>query len=341
MVEKRRVIGLLAVGLVFCLVFLLSGCGGGNSQSASPRAGESSKAPAAGSAKYVSLAGGMTGGTYNVLSSGMSQVISKHVPGLSVTAEVTSGSTENMKSLTRGDLDLGFATVDSAYYARLGEREFTDKGDIEMVMAGYDMWNHVFVRKDSGIKSIEELKGKTIGSNPGVQAQYYTPSILQAYGLKAGDYKLRFLSHVELADALRDKNIDAILQLGGVPTAPYTDLATTTDLVALPIDSVHLKELQKVAPYFERAILKAGSYRGIDQDVEGVSVRVGVFARKNVDKAVVYDMVKAIFEHTDELKQIHPLGATFTAENLAAAAKEGLVPIHEGAIQYLKERGLL
>ncbi|MEW6663076.1 MAG: TAXI family TRAP transporter solute-binding subunit [Bacillota bacterium] len=337
---KRNTIILLA--LVVVISFLLPGCGGSadNNTKNSLQGGEASKTPDARSAKYVSLGGGMTGGTYNVLSSGMSQIIAKYVPELSVTAEVTSGSTENMKSLTRGDLDLGFATMDSAYFARRGEREFQDKGNIEMIMAGFNNWTHIFVRKDSGITSLEQLKGKTIGSNPGVMAQFYIPMIMEVYGLKQGDYKQMFLNTSELADAMRDKTIDAIIQMGGVPTAAYTDLATTTGIMQLPIDQAHLEALQKKAPYFLPDVLKAGSYRGIDQDVPGTSVKVGVFARHDVDKDTVYKVVKAVLEHTDELKQVHPMGQYFTAQNLAETAKSGLLPLHEGALQYLKEIGL-
>ncbi len=324
----------LVVLLVLVMVFCLTAC--------SDSGAKDSAAPDASAAKpaYISLAGGQTGGTYNILASGMAQVGNKYMSGVTVNAETTTGSTENMKSLTRGDLDFGFATVDSAYYARLGTRDFTEKGEIEMIMSGYEMWTHIFVRKDSKITSIEQLKGKNIGSNPGVMAQFYIPQILEAYGFKTGDYKQTFLSHAELADAMRDKQIDAIIQMAGVPTSSYTDLSTTTELVALPIDSEHLAKIQKIAPYFSGAVLKAGSYKGVDQDVTGVSVIVGVFAKKSVSKDVVYQFTKAIFEHTDELKVIHPLGSTFTAQNLAAFAKSGMVPIHEGALQYLTEKGL-
>jgi len=330
LVKKGRTVCLIGSLLIVMLVFLTACGNSGNKDSNSDPA----------QPKYVSLGGGQTGGTYSIIAAGMAQIASKNMQNMTLNAETTTGSTENMKALTRGDLDFGFATIDSAYFARLGTRDFTEKGDIEMAMTGYKMWTHIFVRKDSKIKSLEDLKGKKIGSNPGVMAQFYVPQIMEAYGLKQGDYKQAFLTPTELADALRDKTIDAIMQMGGVPTSAYTDLATTTDIVALPIDREHLDKLQKIAPYFSADVLKAGSYRGVDQDIDGVSVMVGVFARKSVGNDVVYNVVKAIFEHTTDLKQIHPLGATFTAENLATFAKDPMVPVHEGALQYLKEKGL-
>ena len=332
---------LIVITLVLAMVFSMTAC---SSQKAAPVESDETDTPEEEikmGVDYVSFGGGVTGGSYNVLSSGMCQIFSEKVSGVTVNAETTSGSTENMKSLIANSIDMGFATADSAYCAREGIREFEELGgaDIKMVLAGFANWYHVIVRADSGIKSIADLKGKTIGCNSGVQVIHYVPETMKVFGVKEGEYTITPLTTSELADAMRDKQIDCIMQYGGIPTSAYTDLATTTDIIVLPIDGEYADAMLKVFPYFSKGVLPAGSYRGITEDVPGICVRTGVFANASFDEEFVYQFTKCILEKNDELAQIYAPGSEFTVEQLIKFNETGLIPLHDGVIRYLKEVG--
>ena len=58
----------------------------------------------------------------------------------------------------------------------------------------------------------------------------------------------------------------------------------------------------------------------------------------SVDEDVVYNVVKTIIEHQDELPDIHPQAKMFNKENAVDGA---LIDIHPGAAKYYKEIGVM
>src|SRR5438105_11660967 len=78
-------------------------------------------------AQNISIATGGTGGVYYPLGGGLAAVLSKHVPGLQATAEVTGGSVDNLKLVGSGQPYVGFTMSDAAQDAYKGEDKFKSK----------------------------------------------------------------------------------------------------------------------------------------------------------------------------------------------------------------------
>ncbi len=294
----------------------------------------------AASAQFISIATGGTGGTYFILGSGMAKIIEKYVPNVKVSVESTAASTENIRLIAGKKVQFAIVMPDGAYFGYHGGREFKDAKypNLRSVMAGHTSPMHFMVRSNSGIKSLADLKGKRVAlSAPGSTAKFMAESTLEAYGLTSKDYKPMLLSYAEQADALRDGAIDMACIFAGAPASAAMDLSTTHDITFLNVAPAELQKVLKEHPYCKEVVIKAGTYRGQNEDVKTFATSSILITYAELESELVYAVAKAILEHTPELKEVHPQGAEY---DLADAAEGVAIPLHPGAEKYLMEKGV-
>jgi len=324
---------LFAAVFVFCMTVACAG----NAKAEEPVSGLS----------YVAVGAGATGGNFYMTTATFCQTFNEKVKGTTCNAETTSGSTENNKMLIDGDLQMAICNVDSAYCASKGIREYAkgdySKGaDISVVLpSAWTNLMNVIVRTDSGIKDISQLKGKVVACNSGSQMTDYTPMLMKAYGIEPKDYTIRAVTTSEMADAIRDKHVDAIIQFGAAPTAAFADLASTTQVTWLSIDDEHMKKIIEGYPYFAPTVLPAGSYEGQDKDVAVLGNMPVIEALASLDEGFVYQFVKCMVENHDEMVKAYAGCSNYTLTSLVDYHKKGALPLHSGAIKYLKAVGAI
>lgn len=293
---------------------------------------------------YVAVGAGATGGNFYMTTATFCQTFNEKYKGTTCNAETTSGSTENNKMLIDGDLQMAISNVDIAYCASKGTREFakdySEGGNIVAVLPSkWTNFMNIIVREDSGITDISQLKGKTIASNSGTQLTDYTPMLMKMYGID--DYKIRAVTTSEMADAMRDKHVDAIIQFGAAPTAAFADLASTTPVRWLPIDEEHMKKISEGYPYFAATVLPAGSYPGQDKDIPILGNMPMIVAMADLDEGFVYQFVKCMMENHDEMVTAYAGIKNYTLDALVDYYKKGVLPLHTGVVRYLKDVGAI
>nr|MBA3504395.1 TAXI family TRAP transporter solute-binding subunit [Betaproteobacteria bacterium] len=182
------------------------------------------------SAQNISIATGGTGGVYYPLGGGMAAVLSKHVPGMQATAEVTGGSVDNLKLIGSGKPYIGLAMTDASQDAYRGEDKFKgNKVPLRTLMILYPNRMHVVTIEGRGINKMADLKGKRVSTgSPGSATEVMAFRVIEAAGLdKDSDMKRERLGVAESVNAVKDGKIDAFFWVGGLPTAAVTDLANT------------------------------------------------------------------------------------------------------------------
>lgn len=330
--RNKRIVVLLIIAAMLAL--LVTGCSGGSEKKADPK-------PAAEKTTF-SIATGGSGGTYFVIGGGIAKLVEKYMPGKKLVVQSTAASTENTRLVGAKKVDFAVGMPDSAYFGMKGEREFKGKEKYEnlrAVVAGHTSVLQGFVKADSGIKSMADLKGKKVAlSAPASPSMYVAMAAMEAYGLKEGDYKPIFMSYAEMADGVRSGAIDCGFVFAGVPTSSVLDLTTTNDIRILGMEEAKATEILKKYPYFSKGVIKANTYKGQATDLWELTAPAILLTHKDVSDAVVYEITKTILEHTKELGDIHPAGLEWNLEDAA----EGVgVPLHPGAEKYLKEKGVL
>ena len=289
----------------------------------------------------LSIATGGTGGIFYVFGGGIAAVISKHVPGVEATAEVTAASVDNCKLIMARKVDLGFILADNAHEAISGIEKFKSTGKIPLraLAVLYPAVSHIVTVEGSGIDKIQDLKGKRVSLGaPGSGSEALALKILEALGLDINrDIRRERLSVAESAGALKDRKIDAFFWGGGIPTAAVLDLAATpgVKIKLIAHDDLLEKLNKKYGPVYYRLVIPKETYPGMTQPVPVIAQGNMLVCHEKLEEKVAYEILKAIFENREELKLIHKEADKLTPENAVVGSP---IPFHPGAIQYYKER---
>jgi len=290
----------------------------------------------------ISISTGGTGGVYYPLGGGMANVLSKNVPGLQATAEVTGGSVDNLKLLGTGKSEVAFTMADSGYEAIKGQDKFKDgKVNARTLMVLYPNRLHVVTIEGTGITKLADLKGKRVSTgSPGSGTEVMAFRLLEAVGIdKDKDIKKERLSVAESVNALKDRKIDALIWSGGVPTAALTDLAATPGVKIKLIDHGEAAEAmnKKYGPLYVKGAIPGKAYSGQDAATTNVDVWNLLVANETMSDQMAYNIVKTLFEKKADLVAVHRDAEAIALENQAAASP---LPFHPGAKKYFEERGV-
>jgi uncharacterized protein len=294
--------------------------------------------------KYsLSIATGGTGGVYYPLGGGLANILSKYVPGLQATAEVTGGSVDNLKLIASGKPYIAFSMADAGQDAYRGEDKFKGhKVPLRTLMILYPNRMHVVTIEGTGITRMRDLKGKRVSTgSPGSATEVMAFRVIEAAGLdKDRDMKRERLGVAESVNAIKDRKIDAFFWVGGLPTAAVTDLANTPGIKIKMIDHANTvaKMNKKYGQLYVEDVIPKATYRGMDADNKQATVWNILVSHENLSDQTAYNIVKTIFDKRDDLIAVHKEAENFKLENQKQAASP--IPFHPGAVKYFTERGV-
>src|SRR5467141_1278402 len=251
--------------------------------------------------KAISIATGGTGGVYYPLGGGLANLLSKTIPNLQATAEVTGGSVDNLKLINSGQSELAFVMADAALDAFNGEDKFKGtKVPVRTLMVLYPNQMHVVTIEGTGIDKMADLKGKRVSTgSPGSATEVMAFRVIEAAGLdKDKDIKRERLGVAESVNAIKDRKIDAFFWVGGLPTAAVTDLGATPGVKIKMIDHADLFERmnQKYGNLYAPDVIKAGTYPGQDKDNQITTVWNIMITGAKMPEQLAYDIVKTTFD---------------------------------------------
>lgn len=294
-------------------------------------------------AQNISIATGGTSGVYYPMGGGIAAVLSKYVPGMQATAEVTGGSVDNLKLIGSGKPYVGFSMADAGQDAYRGEDKFKgNKIPLRTLMVLYPNRMHVVSIEGRGITKMADLKGKHVSTgSPGSATEVMAFRLIEAAGLdKDKDMKRERLSVAESVNAIKDGKIDAFFWVGGLPTAGVTDLANTPNTKLKMVDHAELVSAmnKKYGNLYVEDVITKDVYRGMDTDNKQATVMNILVAHENMDDKTAYNIVKTIFDKRDDLIAVHKEATNFKLANQKSSATP--IPFHPGAAKYFAEKGV-
>jgi hypothetical protein len=290
----------------------------------------------------ISITTGGTGGVYYPLGGGMANVLSKYVPGLQATAEVTGGSVDNLKLINAGKSDVGFSMVDAGWEAYQGIDKFKDgKVNARTLMVLYPNKMHVVTIDGTGIGKLSDLKGKRVSTgSPGSGTEIMALRVLEAAGIDGKkDVKQERLGAAESVNAMKDRKIDAFFWVGGLPTAAVTDLAATPGIRIKLIDHDEAAEgmNKKYGPLYVKSTIPGGTYPGQDKPSTNVDVWNVLVVSDKMSDEMAYTIVKTLFDKKAELVAVHQEAKNIDLKSQAIGSP---IPFHPGARKYFAEQGI-
>jgi TRAP transporter TAXI family solute receptor len=286
------------------------------------------------------LGTGGTTGTYYAVGGVMATVLNPVMKESSLTVTSTGASKANIQLVDVGEADLAIVQNDVMYYAYTGTDLFEDEGAYETFSTVAGLYDETvqIITCNSDIKSVEDLKGKTVSvGDAGSGVEFNAKQILAAYDMSFDDINVVNASFGDSADSLKDGKIDAAFIVAGAPTTAVVDLATTKDVSLVQLDEEHIKKLQENYDFYTETVIPADTYKGVSEDATTVSVRATLIASNDVSEDAVYELLKAMFDNQKDLIAGH---AKFEFLNLEDAVKGISVPFHPGAKKYFEEQGI-
>lgn len=284
---------------------------------------------------FISIASGGTGGTYYPLAGAMATIWNKNIKGVNASVQATGASVANVNLLRDGKADVIMLQNDIAYYAANGVEMFKDKAykDLKGMATLYPETCQLIVLADSGIMSVADLKGKKVAVGAaGSGAEANARQIFAAAGLTYSDIQAQYLSFNEGASNLKDGNIDAAFQTAGHPTAAIQDIAANKAIRIIPIDGAVFAKLQATYPFYTKTTIAAGTYKGVDKDIQTVAVKAMLAVSAKLDSATIEKMLQTMYANGDLLTAAH---AKAGAQITLATARDGMsIALHPGAEKY-------
>ena len=290
----------------------------------------------------LAIGTGGTGGVYYPLGGGLANLLSKFVPGMQATAEVTGGSVDNLKLIASGKPYIGFTMADAGQDAYRGEDKFTgNKVPLKTLLVLYPNRMHVVTVEGAGVIRFADIKGKRVSTgSPGSATEVMAFRAIEAMGLdRERDIRRERLGVAESVGALKDKKIDAFFWVGGLPTGAVSDLANTPNTKIKMVD--HSEAVagmnKKYGPLYVEDTIPKATYRGMESDNRIATVWNILVVHEKMSDQTAYNIVKTIFEKQADLIVVHN-----EAENIKIEYQKNAttpIPFHPGAVRYIAERG--
>jgi TRAP transporter TAXI family solute receptor len=296
--------------------------------------------------RYVSIGTGGVTGVYYPTGGAICRLVNRNRKehGIRCSVESTGGSVYNLNTIRAGELDFGVAQSDWQYHAFHGTSQFEEQGAYEGLRAVFSVHPEPFTvvaRAGADIENFDDLKGKRVNvGNPGSGQRGTMEVLMETKGWTMDDFSLASeLKSAEQSQALCDNKIDAMVFTVGHPSGSIQEATTSCDSVLVNVTGPEVDKLIADNPYYRKATIPGGMYRGNDDDTVTFGVGATFVSSADVPEEVVYQLVKAVFENLDDFKSLHPAFANLKKEEMI---KDGLsAPLHDGAVKYYKEAGLM
>ena len=331
----------LSLILALAMVFALVACG--EKQPASDGDASSDGDKSARGNVIMTFGTADTGGSMYPAGAAVSQVWTNNVEGVKCNTQTSTGSFQNCQDVSTGEVDVAVATSDVVLNAYNGTGKFADIGKLDnlrVIGAVYTSVLSGVALKSSGLTYIHELLGKRVAVGPAASAtENATLAAFGVMGIDSSNTSLENLGLGDGADSVGDGILDAAFGFAGLPIGGQLNLAATKEIQVLDMTQEEIdKVLAGNAAYIQTTI-PAGTYTGQTETTNTFGVKCLIIVTADMDADLVYDLCKAMNEHTEEMAAGNALLKDMTDPSFLCTQMP--IPLHDGAQKYYSEQGLI
>ncbi|MDA7977776.1 MAG: TAXI family TRAP transporter solute-binding subunit [Pirellulales bacterium] len=292
--------------------------------------------------EFVNIGTAPAAGSFHPVGSAMASTFNGNKPeggNWKAQAKGTKGSQENIRLLDQGELQLALSNCSISYFAARGESGWEKAYPIRTVMTLAPNVAMFVTRADSGIKTMDQLKGKNVVIGPpGAGFEQFVGPILEEHGLSFEDFTVKHLGQGPAVSALGDGTVDAAFLGGSVPVSSITQACSTMDVHFIPFDDdAYSRLVAKYPSFHEHRDLTADDYSDISGTFKALNVgAMHLITSESADEELVYQMTKTIYERFDEFAGGHASLKMINKEK--DVTLDTGVEFHPGAIRFYKEQ---
>jgi TRAP transporter TAXI family solute receptor len=290
--------------------------------------------------QFINILTGGTGGVYYPLGVAMSKMYAEKMKDVKPSVQSTKASVENLNLLQAGKGEIAFTLGDSLADAWKGNTEVGFKAKLDKlrtVAAIYPNYIQIAALKDSGIKTLADLKGKRLAVGaPKSGTELNARAILGGAGISYKDLgKVEYLPFNDSVELMKNRQLDATLISAGLGVSAIRDLCASVECTIVEIPKTIV---EKIGSPYQSLPIPGGTYPGNDKAVDAAAVQNYLVTRSDLPDQEVYEMTKTIFDNLAGLTAAHAAAKDI---KLNEAGKSPPVPLHPGAAKFYKEKGVL
>ncbi|GHA10652.1 C4-dicarboxylate ABC transporter substrate-binding protein [Arenicella chitinivorans] len=296
--------------------------------------------------EFLIVGTGGLSGIYYPAGSAICRIVNRYrkQQGIRCSVESTRGSVANLNTLGSGDIDLAIAQSDTQFHAYNGTDVFADMPANRHLRTLFNLHVEPFtvvVSERSGIQTFDDLKGKRVSiGRPGSGQRQTMQALMTAKGWQMEDFdEVHELTAIHHARALCDDAIDAFVYTVGHPAGSITEAADSCKIKLISVSQEAVNSLVAQHSYYQRMRIASGIYRGVNRDTDTLGVRAALIASTATSEDTIYHIVKDVFENLDSMQKMHPAFEALVKQEMVPRNPQ--IPLHEGAIRYFREAGLL
>lgn len=292
------------------------------------------------SAQMIRIMSGPQGGSWYPLAGAIQTIVEKDVPGTSVRVAPGAGIS-NVLGVENNKAEMGFGNSVSTFDGIHGNDPFKKKTDnVCHIATLYFQYFHIVALADSGVKTVGDMGGKVLTTQQkGNTGEQMTRDVLKVYGL---DYskmrKVNFGSYNDSVEQLKDGHAQIFTGVTTVPASAVMDIGTSRKITIVPVPDDKLRMLQKVNKGYDKRTIKAGTYPGMDKDVQTIGTWTHLIMRCSTPEELAYRITKSLARNTEHLGNVVSAVKGLTAKELAIDVG---VPYHPGARKFYREAKVL
>ena len=292
----------------------------------------------------ISMVTGGTAGTYFPVGGAICEVVNEALPDIEVTALTGNASVANINLIWKHEIESGLTQNNIADWAYNSTKLYKGKETVKNLRAIASLFPetmHIVALKRANINKIDDMRGKKISvSSPGSGGEADIKAILGALGITFNDFNAVNLDQATSAQYMKDKLLDAFWTTIGYPGRSVIDIAHTREINLVPFSDEEIEKVIKEYPYYVKAVIPGGTYKGVDEDTQTLSVMAIWAVDADVDEEVIYQVTKALWNNVN-LARIHLAHAKAKNITLETALDGISIPLHPGAEKFYKEVGLI
>jgi TRAP transporter TAXI family solute receptor len=283
----------------------------------------------------------MQPGTLNHTTGSAIAKVLKDKGNLNVLVQPTAGETTLIPMVGRGEAELGIANIAEVANVTKGGSAAGQQPQLRLIGAIHALRVAFWVRKDSPMKTIADLKGKRV---PLGYSAMRTIDVLSRGMLAAGGLTEKDVVPVLVPNVIRDADdflsdaSDVLFFAFGAAKVREVD-ATVGGIRALEVPEAGMEASRKIFPY---GYLTQGTpspfFIGVEKPMGVFSYDNMLFTHAKVADDSVYKIIATLEDHKADLVAVQPALREFGADNLFKQY-DG-IPYHPGALRYFKDKNL-
>jgi TRAP transporter TAXI family solute receptor len=288
--------------------------------------------------KSMTLGTASVGGTFFIYGQVWATLAGDTI-GVPIITQQTQGPNQNIILVDSKQVELGMTTMGIALQAWKGEGAWTQGKKFQNIRALFPMYDtpfHFITTDKTGIKSVKDLNGRSVGVGPraGTPGTYF-PMMFEALGVKPS--AIRYGGASDMGGQLGDGLLDAFPFAAGLPISAYSEIEAQRGVVFFGFTKDEIKTLTTKFPELAETKIPAGTYKTLKEDQPTVGVFNFAIAHKDLPDDLAYAIVKAVMDNNDRMKQGHAAAVETVPAN---ATKNAFLPFHPGAAKYFREKGV-